>query len=423
MRVPHGKPMKILVVTDSPPVPTDIGGRQRTHLLLRALSHIGETDLLLARSVVSLDPQAQERLHAEYRLVGAMPPRTAGQRFPWNAVRLFAQQQVDRVAHNLGNRFRDYEPDPGVSKLANSVARRTAYDVIVGRFLKPACKAGVFGIAPFLLDVDDLDTEVYRSRLSVPMQSYWRKQVISKHYRQLTNVTKHYLPKFAHLWVASTEDVPLIEHPSISVLPNIPFDPPLSVPDANDSSLILLTVASWNHRANVDGVDHFLQRCWPEILTRVPKARYRLVGSQLSAKLKSRWAGIAGVEVVGYVEDLRTEYANCAFAVVPLYEGGGTKIKVLEALSYNRTAAISEHSHRGYGATLVKGKALSVAASDSEFVEACVTLLQSPETRRELAEHGFAAVKAEYSFARFSQSVSEAVSRHQRPPGRRVQAS
>ena len=49
-----------------------------------------------------------------------------------------------------------------------------------------------------------------------------------------------------------------------------------------------------------------------------------------------RWEAIDGVQPVGYVDDLADEYRRCAFTVAPIFEGAGTKIKVLESLAFGR---------------------------------------------------------------------------------------
>jgi glycosyltransferase involved in cell wall biosynthesis len=110
------------------------------------------------------------------------------------------------------------------------------------------------------------------------------------------------------------------------------------------------------------------------------------------------------------VPDLAEEYARAAFTVAPIYEGGGTKIKVLESLNRGRTVAMMRHSLRGYEHALVHGEDVWVADTDAELAEGCIRLLASPDLRDSLAAHG--AIQAqEFSFSRFSEIVKETIER------------
>jgi glycosyltransferase involved in cell wall biosynthesis len=68
--------------------------------------------------------------------------------------------------------------------------------------------------------------------------------------------------------------------------------------------------------------------------------------------LRREWQAVGGVEVLGHVEDLAAVYAKSRAVVVPMYDGGGTKIKVLEALAHNRCVLLTRYAHRGYEHTL-----------------------------------------------------------------------
>src|SRR5690606_21015222 len=125
--------------------------------------------------------------------------------------------------------------------------------------------------------------------------------------------------------------------------------------EAHDSQVIL-TVSAMRFRVNEEAVDRFVQKIWPRIRAAAPQARFRIVGSQMTEAHRARWGAHAGVEVIGFVERLADAYGACALTVAPIFEGGGTKIKVLESLLYGRTCVVAPHAQRGYEHVLRHGE-------------------------------------------------------------------
>lgn len=94
----------------------------------------------------------------------------------------------------------------------------------------------------------------------------------------------------------------------------------------------IVFVGSFNYHANIEGVLWFAQSIWPAIRQRFPETKLTLVGSDPSpAVLALR--DQPGIEVTGTVPDVRPYYGGAFAAVVPLLSGGGTRLKILEAMA------------------------------------------------------------------------------------------
>jgi hypothetical protein len=76
---------------------------------------------------------------------------------------------------------------------------------------------------------------------------------------------------------------------------------------------------------------------------------------------------------VGTVENIADEYETARLVVSPILEGGGSKIKVIEACAYERPIVVTNHSARGFGSEIQS--TLPTAQSAQEFVELCDGLL------------------------------------------------
>jgi glycosyltransferase involved in cell wall biosynthesis len=385
------------------------GGSQRTNLLFRALSTIAKIDFLL---LAAPDPRHTTGLKRDFGLIAARPPAPAGKRKPWRAVRALAPKLIDRLAHNMAPRRFDYLPDLDLAALLRRRCTEVRYDAIVCRYLATAARAGAFGLAPVFVDVDDFDTEVYRTRLDSPGTGRLGRLVVRRHLAQLERLLPTELSRCTHVWVASDLDLPKVDHPSASILHNVPFEPPLlPAPDIDANPPVFLTVASFNHAANVRGIEYFLQEVWPQIRTEVPNAIYRLAGSGLTTRHHYRWSTLPGVEVIGPFETASTVYEGATLAVVPIFEGGGTKIKVLEALAYGRCVIASRHAFQGYERSIGAGGAV-VVDSKADFAKACVALVREPDRRRRFAAEGYRKVTQHFSYQAFSEQALQPLLRY-----------
>jgi glycosyltransferase involved in cell wall biosynthesis len=94
--------------------------------------------------------------------------------------------------------------------------------------------------------------------------------------------------------------------------------------------------ASFSWQPNVDGVLRFITEAWPRVLERFPDIRLRVAGPGSLTAVAPVIDSVPGIEVLGYVDDLKMELEQSRIVLAPLWVGGGTRIKVLEALAAAR---------------------------------------------------------------------------------------
>ena len=126
---------------------------------------------------------------------------------------------------------------------------------------------------------------------------------------------------------------------------------------------------------NVDGVHHFIEKMWPRIREANPDARCKIIGGSPPQSLQAL-AG-PGVELTGFVPDLRPHLAESAVVVVPLRLGGGTRLKIVEAMAMGK--AIVSSSLGAEGIEAVPGRDLLIEDDASTFADAVNLLLSDPE--------------------------------------------
>jgi glycosyltransferase involved in cell wall biosynthesis len=105
-------------------------------------------------------------------------------------------------------------------------------------------------------------------------------------------------------------------------------------PESAGGPPTILFFGAINYFPNTDGVAYFLDAIWPILASRHPELRVRIVGPGAPDSIRDRAS--ARVAIPGFVEDLPAEIAGAAVVVAPLRIGGGTRLKILEAMAMGR---------------------------------------------------------------------------------------
>ena len=143
----------------------------------------------------------------------------------------------------------------------------------------------------------------------------------------------------------------------------------------------LVFVGKMDFRPNVDAVLWFAHKVLPLIRQKVPEARLWVVGKDPHPRLASLQEDPA-VVLTGWVEDVRPYIAGASVYVIPLRIGGGTRLKVLEAMGMGRAIVSTSLGCEGFD--LVAGRDLILADEPEAFASATVSLLNDAAKREEL---------------------------------------
>jgi glycosyltransferase involved in cell wall biosynthesis len=405
--------VKILYVSFVSPWPPTSGISQRTNLIHRSLCEHGDVDTLALVDEGALKPGAMERLKADFGLLQCVRNLDRAQYGMWKYVRLLNRPLAEKLAHNLGRWDVIYGTDPNANAAFEAALRERSYDLVVGRYLISLTKAGALGRLPTILDVDDLDTELYRSRLRVPGTPAWKKWILRHHLSQMERIIPAKLAQCDAHWIASESDRTRPGMERARLLPNIPFDvpgaPPRNALPDNSASRTIIFIATMPYGPNVHAADFFISEVWPSVRAQVPDAQFHLIGSGHTDEMRRRWSAAPGVRPIGFVDDVVPHYANCAFTIAPIFSGGGTNIKVLESLAWGRTCVLTPFGLRGYEADLLHGDSVFVANDAENMARGCVELLTTPGMRQAMGCRGGQIVSERYSYERFRNVIAKTI--------------
>jgi glycosyltransferase involved in cell wall biosynthesis len=184
---------------------------------------------------------------------------------------------------------------------------------------------------------------------------------------------------------------------------------------AVEASASLVFTGSMDWYPNEDAIMYFIAEILPELRRQVPGFSLAVVGRDPAERLRAACAA-AGVQVTGTVADVRPHVAEAAVYVVPLRIGGGTRLKIFEALAMGKAVVSTRVGAEGL--PIVPGEHFLQADTPADFTQAVVTLLKDPDRRRALCRAGRRLVEERYSWTQvtrqFEDHCQEVVARHAR---------
>jgi glycosyltransferase involved in cell wall biosynthesis len=178
---------------------------------------------------------------------------------------------------------------------------------------------------------------------------------------------------------------------SVLVCPN-GREPSAVLPEASEPTVAFVATMGW--APNVDAAVWLARDIWPTVRARVPRARLLLVGKDPAPAVLA----LAGdtIEVTGTVEDVRPYLAQARVLVAPLRAGGGTRLKIMEALDVGRPLVATSVGSEGMEDLI--GRGVVVADTAHALAEAIADLLLDPAHAAALGRAGHDAVAADHTW-------------------------
>ena len=339
------RPLSILAFSPYLPYPPDHGGRIRTFLLLRALARLGHRVSL----VVLLGDDDAGRDVAGLKSAG-IDVVTVPQ------ARRFGDQTFADRLRKLGNLVRGrsdvlarYWSDPALA------AARAAgpVDVVIAEALWTAPLALALDAPARVLNAHNVES-VIAERIAASTVGRAARALAEREARGLRRDEVGCVRGFDAVAVVSEEDrcelsrrAPEAHMTVVGNCVDTETLQPLPAPVAEAPRCLF--IGSANYAPNVTAVKWFVEQVFPQVRERHPDARFQVVGADPPERWRRLAATHAGVELLGYVENVADAYRGATQVVVPIHVGGGTRLKILEALALGRPVVATTIGAEGLG--------------------------------------------------------------------------
>lgn len=155
-------------------------------------------------------------------------------------------------------------------------------------------------------------------------------------------------------------------------------------------------VGSLGWGPNREAAEILATELWPHLARSWPDATLTLVGSKPPDVAVALARRDARFRVTGYVDDVRPHIAESSFFICPIRDGGGTKLKVLNAMGMAAVVIADPIACEGIGVT--EGRDVLFASTPEQYVGAVRSMLEAPSAYRTMAESAHALIEREYSY-------------------------
>jgi len=169
----------------------------------------------------------------------------------------------------------------------------------------------------------------------------------------------------------------------------------------------LLFTGSMDWLPNEDGIFYFANEIFPLILAKAPDASLCVVGRKPSRRLQELASRVPNIQLTGWVEDVRPYLAQRAVCIVPLRIGGGTRLKIFEAMSMGKVVVST--SIGAEGLPVKNGEHLLLADDPASFAESTLRLLGNDSQRTQIGQAARHLVEENYSWATVSKGFDQAL--------------
>lgn len=179
----------------------------------------------------------------------------------------------------------------------------------------------------------------------------------------------------------------------IKVIPNC-----VNVSDYNDLEVrskpnSLIFSGSFNYDANYEAMNWFVREVYPRILDQIPDADLIISGDHANKPLPSK----KNITLTGYVDDIKSLIASCSVSIAPMWSGGGTRLKILEAMAIGVPVVATSKGAEGLGAQ--DGEHLLIANDPDAFAKSVIRILKDKNFRDHLSTNANRFVKKNYDWS------------------------
>lgn len=228
-------------------------------------------------------------------------------------------------------------------------------------------------LPPVFFDLDDIEHIVLKR--SLKNTSKWYEKILCySHLPQLFWGELRATRLAKNTFVCSDVDRRYLTNrfhqESVVAIPNA-ITIPKELPLTNEPTMLF--IGSYGYKPNIDAAEFLLQKIFPRIAKVIPAANLIIAGAK-SENIRGYKSGIPGVTFTGFVDDLELLYRKTKIVCTPIFTGGGTRVKIIEAAAYGKPIIATRIGAEGI--ELRDGHEILIRDNEEEFIEACLLLLR-----------------------------------------------
>lgn len=389
--------MRILWVKTGPLLPLDTGGKRRTHAMLTEISKTNEVLYLsLLPEGTQLDPNEESDPYAAKKTW--VTTRSSGKQSPFFWLELVWSTLFSSRPYALHK----YEVRELQDQLL-AISKANAFDLVICDFLAPALNfAHIAFKFPTVLFQHNIEAQIWQ-RLAASQASLLKRWYFGLQYRRMHRWERRLSALFDGVITVSPDDAELArsDYHLTNVLGHVPtgvdvaaFQPAPIPPAERPFTMGFLGSMDW--MPNIDAAHYFVRDILPAVRASRPDARFKIIGRNPPARIRDLAVKDSGIEVTGTVADVQPHVHDCDAIVVPLKAGGGTRIKIFEAMAMGVPVVSTTIGAEGLSVT--HGDDILIADEAGDFAATLLQLAGDRTLQQKLASQGRHQVESHHSW-------------------------
>ncbi|NWF79398.1 MAG: glycosyltransferase [Chloroflexi bacterium] len=381
--------MKTLLVSPYSPYPLVFGGAIRVYHVLKMFAGFSDVTLLGYRTWQD-EGSADEHLRSLCVRVAMLdgPPSRVQPKWLLQARGIFGVRPFQYHAFY----------SPALQLLIDQALRRERYDYIVMEQSQMAYFRLRQPGAIHILDLHNIEHELL-ARRAIVQHNLARRLALTLEARKFRRDEQAIYRQADLVFTPSERERALLAAlpgmPRVETLPNSIDTDYFALRQADPAANELVFVGSSHVDANRDAINYFVQQIFPLIEQRVPDVTLSIVGGDPPAEIRV-YGERPKITVTGFVADVRAYMARARVMVVPIRSGGGTRLKILESMSFGLPVVATTIGAEGIDA--MHERELLLADDPPAFAAAVERLLTDATLRRRLITNGRKLVETGYSW-------------------------
>jgi sugar transferase (PEP-CTERM/EpsH1 system associated) len=401
--------MNLLWVNAGLLLPLDKGGKLRTWHLMRQLARRHDISYLsfADQSTSPADVEGMYEVASEVVTIPRTEPVKGTAKFYVDATRYL----VDSVPYAIA-KYRSSAYRRAIERL---LAQRQ-YDAIVCDFLVPAVNLPEHLPCPAILFTHNVESEIWRRHVANARNTVARR-LLQTQWQRMLRFERETLSRFDLVLAVSDADRETFGRlfPGALTAPvhvvqtgvDTAYFAPMNARHPSKRAHLVFT-GSMDWLPNEDGMQYFVREIFPLIRQLEPDATLSIIGRSPTPAVR-RLAEHSGIEVTGSVDDVRPHMAEGSVYVVPLRIGGGTRLKIFEAMAMAK--AVVSTTVGAEGLPVTSGQNIAIADEPQEFARAVVQLIRDADTRRRIETEARRLVLERYDWSAVARDFEEALGR------------
>jgi sugar transferase (PEP-CTERM/EpsH1 system associated) len=391
--------MKILWVKAGGLVPPDSGGKIRSYNILRELARQHSVTFFSFYAAHNGDqhPGLTDTFDCVVCVPLALPePKSLAE------IRDYTIRLLSRRPYNITKYCR-----PEVRRNLQALLKQENYDVILCDFMVAAGVIPWDWPTPKVLFTHNVEAAIWRRHYEVATNPVW-KAASWWEWRRMEAAERKYLRLADKVLTVSETDrdafAVLVDARKLAVIPTGVDVNYFQPQPAEEKANSLVFTGSMDWLPNEDAILYFVDAILPLIKQEYPDVSLEVVGRSPSRKLQALAEREKSLHLTGWVDDIRPFVARAAVCIVPLRIGGGTRLKIFEAMAMSK--AVVSTSVGAEGLPVRSGENILLADTPQDFAQAVLSLLNDPDQCQRLGIAARTLVEENYSWRKIAESFA-----------------